>query len=129
MTQTCERVEFCDVLVPGTGGYFPTSTENWDALAYSNLAPVDIYGSWRYEFDPVQGAVFMTGVFDHQEYTTPRPNRYIVAVEFRINEYRVRYNGSNSAWLAWSPTERLALQGESGHFRVFKDGTETWSSQ
>lgn len=126
MPYECVTVEE-QQLVEGTGGFFPAQTENWNALAFSNATPVDPYGSWRYAFDPVQGSVFYTGVFDNSEHANPRPNRYILAVEFRINEYRVHHPGGVSGWLAWSPDERLTMQSESGFFRVFKDGTEVWS--
>jgi len=128
MSQTCTQVE-TEVLVPGTGVYAPVAAENWDSWAYTALEPVNIYGSWRYAFDPVAGSVFMTGVFDNQQYTTPRPNRYVLAVEFRLNEYRIRFNSENTDWLVWSDGDRLAMQGEFGMFRVFRDGTEVWRSQ
>lgn len=127
MTQTCETVTRCDVLVPGTGVFVPTSAQDWESHAITQLDPVDIYGSWRFAFDPVQGSAFITGVFDSNQHTNPRPSRYVISVEFKINEYRTRYQGVNSAWMSWSG-ERLALQGMSGTFKLFADGTEVWSS-
>jgi hypothetical protein len=122
----CTTVEK-QVLVPGTGVFVPTSGEDWNALAVTQLDPVEPYGNWRYEFDPVQGSVFVTGIFDSVENPEPRPDRYIVAVEFEIDKYRVRYNGEKTPWTTWS-NERLALQHSGDRFRLFADGTEIWAS-
>lgn len=125
MSQTCVTEERQE-LVPGTGTYAPEANEDWDALAFTNLDPVDIRGSWRFSFDPVVGSTFMTGVYDHFIYDEPRPNRYVFAVEFRMNEFRVRYDGDTSDWLPWQPGERLSMQSDVSGFKVLKDNEEVW---
>jgi len=113
--------------VPGTGVSVPAGDDSWDASAVS-VVSVPVAGRWTYSFDPIPGSAFITGLYDRPNFTVPRPGAYLLAIEYELDKFRVKFNDTWSGYSSHSDQRIHIVSKGGGRYVVLRGSTEVWQS-